>query len=179
MKDALTQRCLTQKQLGRFLSKTGTQRFNNSVIQHVEHCDTCWQMIEPHLRRKKESAGPLMDRFFPEQRPRTRADCKDGARPCPWIGCRHHLLNDEHDDVPARVLSLPVIGEHSCVLDVVEEGRELTPTEIGRLIKRRPEEVSANLESALRKCEEAGVFAQSDADVDESPDLWGSIMEGA
>jgi hypothetical protein len=24
-------------------------------------------------------------------RPRTRADCIDGPRPCPWAGCRHHL----------------------------------------------------------------------------------------
>lgn len=27
-----------------------------------------------------------------EQRPRTRGDCKDGPRPCPWVSCRHHLL---------------------------------------------------------------------------------------
>lgn len=26
------------------------------------------------------------------QRPLTRADCVDGPRPCPWVGCRHHLL---------------------------------------------------------------------------------------
>lgn len=25
-------------------------------------------------------------------RPRTRADCLDGPRPCPWVACRHHLL---------------------------------------------------------------------------------------
>jgi hypothetical protein len=24
-------------------------------------------------------------------RPRTRADCIDGPRPCPWYGCRYHL----------------------------------------------------------------------------------------
>lgn len=23
-------------------------------------------------------------------RPRSRADCKTGPRPCPWVGCRHH-----------------------------------------------------------------------------------------
>lgn len=26
------------------------------------------------------------------QRPRTRAECIDGPRPCPWASCRHHLL---------------------------------------------------------------------------------------
>lgn len=25
-------------------------------------------------------------------RPTTRAECRDEARPCPWVGCRHHLL---------------------------------------------------------------------------------------
>jgi hypothetical protein len=26
-------------------------------------------------------------------RPRTRGDCADGPRPCPFIGCRYHLLS--------------------------------------------------------------------------------------
>lgn len=25
-------------------------------------------------------------------RPRTRAECLQEARPCPWVSCRHHLL---------------------------------------------------------------------------------------
>ena len=25
-------------------------------------------------------------------RPRTRNDCLEEARPCPWVGCRYHLL---------------------------------------------------------------------------------------
>ena len=26
------------------------------------------------------------------ERPTTRAECRNGPRPCPWIGCRYHLL---------------------------------------------------------------------------------------
>ncbi len=26
------------------------------------------------------------------ERPRTRAECAGGARPCPWVACEHHLL---------------------------------------------------------------------------------------
>lgn len=26
------------------------------------------------------------------QRPKTRADCRDAVRPCPWVSCRHHLF---------------------------------------------------------------------------------------
>jgi hypothetical protein len=168
MKDALTQRCLTDKQLGLFLSKRGTPRFNKIVCEHAEHCDECWAKLEPHVqkferRKLEESEGALMALLFPDKRPVTRDDCKDAARPCPWLGCRHHLWSDEHDGVEARVLSLPVIGAPSCALDVVDEGKDLLPTEIGRMIQRRPEEVSENLESALRKCKEAGVFLRADA----------------
>lgn len=26
------------------------------------------------------------------KRPKTRGDCANSPRPCPWVGCRHHLL---------------------------------------------------------------------------------------
>jgi hypothetical protein len=29
-----------------------------------------------------------------EARPRTRADCADGPRPCPWVSCRYHLATE-------------------------------------------------------------------------------------
>ena len=36
--------------------------------------------------------------------PRTRADCRGGIRPCPWIGCEHHLL------VSVTERGLPVVA---------------------------------------------------------------------
>jgi hypothetical protein len=33
----------------------------------------------------------LFDVDIDRLRPRTRADCINGPRPCPWVGCRHHL----------------------------------------------------------------------------------------
>lgn len=32
------------------------------------------------------------DRMLSVPRPKTRAACRAEARPCPWVGCRHHLL---------------------------------------------------------------------------------------
>lgn len=32
-----------------------------------------------------------VDRMLVVPRPTTRADCEQEARPCPWVGCRHHL----------------------------------------------------------------------------------------
>lgn len=34
----------------------------------------------------------------PTERPRTVADCRDGPRPCPWVGCRFNLLADVLED---------------------------------------------------------------------------------
>lgn len=44
-------------------------------------------------------------------RPRTRADCLQEARPCPWVGCTHHLLleveESEGDRAPNLILNRP------------------------------------------------------------------------
>jgi hypothetical protein len=32
-------------------------------------------------------------------RPTTRAECRDEARPCPWVSCRHHLLLEVEEAV--------------------------------------------------------------------------------
>jgi len=58
----------------------------------------------PRKGGARKPALPIIDRelainrlLYPEadtvaaQRPRTRADCVDGPRPCPWAGCRYHL----------------------------------------------------------------------------------------
>ena len=29
-----------------------------------------------------------------DEKPRRRGDCENGARPCPWVSCRHHLFLD-------------------------------------------------------------------------------------
>jgi len=34
----------------------------------------------------------MADSMLGLPRPTTRADCGQEARPCPWVGCRHHLL---------------------------------------------------------------------------------------
>ena len=77
--------------------------------------------------------GRIQRFLYPEaeriqaERPRTRSDCIDGPRPCPWVGCRHHmyLTVDERDG--AITLNFPHTEvwdlKHSCALDVAD--REL------------------------------------------------------
>jgi len=67
-----------------------------------------------------------------DERPRTRGDCVDGPRPCPWVTCRHHLLLDIGRD--GRLLKARAFDEaneyelleamldmpETCALDVAE-----------------------------------------------------------
>jgi hypothetical protein len=60
------------------------------------------------------------------QRPRTRGDCAGGARPCPWLSCRHHLYLDVNPETGSIKLNFPDLepGElaSSCSLDIADDG---------------------------------------------------------
>ncbi|MCU0292535.1 MAG: hypothetical protein MUF10_11210 [Thermoanaerobaculaceae bacterium] len=70
-------------------------------------------------------------------RPRLRADCQGGPRPCPWVTCRHHLVphlvasaersyrNQDNRSVPAALAPTLAAGdfralEHTCILDILD-----------------------------------------------------------
>jgi len=59
------------------------------------------------------------------ERPRTRAECADGPRPCPWVSCRHHLYGYV-DAVGHYRVAKPWLHPwelaESCSLDVAEQG---------------------------------------------------------
>ena len=63
-------------------------------------------------------------------RPRTRRDCENGLRPCPYIGCRYNLYLDV-TDAGSLKFNFPglepeeVPPEKSCCLDVVEDTNPL------------------------------------------------------
>jgi hypothetical protein len=58
-------------------------------------------------------------------RPTTRGECATGPRPCPFVGCRHHLYLDVARGSGAIKLNFPDVEvwemPHSCVLDVAEQ----------------------------------------------------------
>ncbi len=59
-------------------------------------------------------------------RPRTRGDCVEGERPCPWMGCRHHLALDVDPETGAIKLNFPHLELEdmvdTCSLDVSDRG---------------------------------------------------------
>lgn len=68
----------------------------------------------------------------PFPRPQTRGDCLEGgmnaARPCPYVGCRHHLYLDVNPGDRSIKLNFPGLDLEdlpaTCVLDVVDEMRQ-------------------------------------------------------
>jgi len=65
------------------------------------------------------------DEPITEQRPRTRGECVDGPRPCPWVSCRYHLYL-EVTRAGGLTLRFPDLQpdelEHSCALDLADSG---------------------------------------------------------
>ena len=73
----------------------------------------------------------LGERFFRDkaarihaqyERPKTREDCRDMPRPCPWAGCRHHLAINVTETGTLQVMSNWDDGRPTCSLDEAERG---------------------------------------------------------
>jgi hypothetical protein len=71
------------------------------------------------------SATDLAELFAENPRPRTRGDCADAPRPCPWVSCRHHLMLDVHPSSGSIRLNHPDLDleqmRETCALDVAEQ----------------------------------------------------------
>jgi len=78
------------------------------------------------------------------ERPRTRAECRDAPRPCPWVACKHHLYLDINPRTGSIKLNFPDLEPwelpHTCALDVAEAGA-LTLEEIGAITNLTRERV--------------------------------------
>lgn len=110
------------------------------------------------LPRRSLSIGRIL---YPEgeglpKRPKTRGECADVPRPCPFVSCRHHLYLDVKPNTGSITFNAPDIEPHempaggSCSLDVAELGGS-TLHVVGRLLGVDRERVRQIEELALRK----------------------------
>lgn len=107
-------------------------------------------------------------------RPKTRADCVDGPRPCPWVGCRHNtfLEVDRYDGgtLPSIRVAHPgrqpwqVPPGESCTLDLVGGyvGDPIASQETGRILRITPDWVRKVERMAFEriKAEHPNLFEQ-------------------
>lgn len=90
------------------------------------------------------------------ERPRTRADCAGGQRPCPWVSCRHHLLLEVQPGGGLKVNfpdADPTRMRETCALDVAERG-PVTLEETGRLMnvtRERVRQIEARVLARVRE----------------------------
>lgn len=87
-------------------------------------------------------------------RPRSRAECRNGPRPCLFVSCRFHLYLDVNETTGSIKLNFPHLEPwelpQSCALDIAERGG-LTLEEIGALLNVTRERARQVEESGLAK----------------------------
>lgn len=106
--------------------------------------------------------GALLYPDFGElDRPRTRGECKNGVRPCPYVGCKYHLYLDVNPGTGSIKLNFPDREPEdmieSCALDVADQGSS-TLEEIGfitNLTRERIRQIEMSLGAKLGDNEEA------------------------
>ncbi|MGA9655931.1 MAG: sigma factor-like helix-turn-helix DNA-binding protein, partial [Polyangia bacterium] len=94
-------------------------------------------------RDEKRLAQELV---YPEdvERPRTRADCQNMPRPCPFVSCEHHLYLDVNPDSGAIKLNFPQLEvwemAETCSLDVADRGG-ITLEDVGAILNLTRERI--------------------------------------
>ena len=105
--------------------------------------------IARDLRRQRQSGvvDPELDavmREIEEHRPRERAECATGPRPCMFISCKHHLYLDVNPSTGSIKLNFPDKEvwelENTCALDVADRGG-ITLEEVGAIMNLTRERI--------------------------------------
>ena len=95
------------------------------------------------LTTEELAAGALLAPTDVE-RPRTRLDCVDGERPCPFVVCKYHLYLDVNPEIGSIKLNFPDLEpwelKESCALDVADRGG-ITLEEVGAILNLTRERI--------------------------------------
>ena len=108
------------------------------------------------MTKRELEIGRLL---YPEDdyaKPRVRATCAGGARPCPYVSCKHHLYVDVSPRTGAIKLNFPDLevwemGD-SCALDVADRGGT-TLEDVGAIMNLTRERIRQVEVKALAKLE--------------------------
>jgi len=126
------------------------------------------------LSRSERVAGAELDYPADVQRPRTRGDCADMPRPCPFVSCSHHLYLEVNPESGALKLNFPHLEvdqlAETCSLDVADRGG-ITLEETGAILNITRERV--------RQLEVRGLDAMRDGHFENAPDRMGSPLSQA
>jgi len=124
------------------------------------------------MTKRELEIGRLL---YPESdydKPRQRAECAEGPRPCPFVSCKHHLYIDVSARTGAIKLNFPDLevwdlGE-SCALDVADRGGT-TLEDVGAIMNLTRERIRQVEVKALAKLEALRDMMHLRDYVDEGP----------
>jgi hypothetical protein len=134
------------------------ERRTAALAEKVQTQKSAW-VVEDRKIAARRVRLEVLTHEADDIRPRHRADCVDGPRPCPWMGCRYHLALDVthfgglryHD--PERLDEMA----HTCALDVADAGA-MTLEEVGAIagvtrerIRQVEEMATAKVRPVLRR----------------------------
>ena len=96
------------------------------------------------LTREELRLGALMFPPVDEPRPNTRGECREEARPCPWVACKFHLYLDVNPETGSIKINFPDLEpwdmKDTCSLDVAERGG-ITLEEVGEIMNLTRERI--------------------------------------
>lgn len=107
-------------------------------------------------QRRRERAGDVVE-VVEYDRPQNRTECRNAARPCLYVSCKHHLYLDVNPTTGSVKLNFPDLEpwelEQTCALDVAELGG-ITLEEVGDILNLTRERIRQLEVSALDKLRE-------------------------
>jgi len=100
--------------------------------------------VKRMTKRELELGRMLYPEVDDVERPRTRAECSDAPRPCPFVSCKHHLYLDVSARTGAIKLNFPDLEvwemSETCALDVADRGGT-TLEEVGAIMNLTRERI--------------------------------------
>ncbi|AKV03078.1 DNA-binding protein AsgB [Labilithrix luteola] len=100
--------------------------------------------VKRMTKRELEMGRMLYPDVEDVQKPRTRAECGNGERPCPFVSCKHHLYLDVSARTGAIKLNFPDLEvwemNETCALDVADRGGT-TLEEVGAIMNLTRERI--------------------------------------
>lgn len=111
------------------------------------------------LTKEELRIGALL---YPERsywRPKSRGECANVARPCPYVSCKYHLYIDVNPATGSIKINFPDLEvwelQHSCALDVAQTGG-ITLEEVGEILNLTRERIRQVEVRGLLKLKEEG-----------------------
>ena len=113
--------------------------------------------------------------LFPEtdyEKPKSRAECHEGMRPCPFVSCKYHLFLDVQPRTGAIKLNFPDLEvedmNESCSLDIADRGGT-TLEEVGAIMNLTRERIRQLEVRAMAKVKSLSEMEALRDFVDEGP----------